>query len=975
MLAQNNSEPHEHPVTGQAQPLQNSHTFLWIMAVFSLLAGAASLYLGGIQHFWPLFFLSATFIISTILIVFSLSNLWEAPYALKLLATTLALEVSFPLTAGIFPLAYGIPMAVIAIVIALAFSAFNPSGWLNEWIIGLGLIGALGGAVLSVLTPLPQLTSTLVNNLILALAGVSLLLLIWLFLSGLVLASLRLKLTMSALGLAVVPLIILAIISLRLVQNTVTAQSNESLQIATQLTAENIDTFFTSTLTSLTSGASLPAFATYLQTNPAIRQGSNVELELAATLNSLQAQGSLYVPAYGVLDTTGKDIYDTNTGNVGKSEADTDYFKKASTTQAAFASTVEFIPNTHDSYLYFITPIFNSGQQTVGYLRLSYDSHILQNELEKTAGIIGAHSYPILLDENGLRMADASNPNLIYHTILPISTDEYLALVKANRLPTYISQTQIASEVPEIARSLFTAALKPYQFFTVNMQGSATGVLDSATYAKLTQQKWSVVYLQEQTALVTTEQSLTRTTAIIAVLIAGIVALLITIVSTLFTRPILQLTQTAETIAAGDLNTQAPVSTSDEIGTLGRVFNSMTQQLKSSFENLENRVRERTQQLATQNDELQYRARQLQTVADVARSVVSTTDMESLLTRVTTLISDRFNYYHVGIFLLDDQNEYAVLRASNSAGGQKMLNRQHRLRVGQVGIVGNVTGSGNPRIATDVGKDAVYFNNPDLPATKSEMALPLKIEGQVIGALDIQSIESNAFTEEDVNLFSTLADQISVAIRNNQLLANTQKALDEAQVLHRQYLNQEWSQRAADAGRTSYKYTSQGLSTYDEELPEVKMVFESGRPVTRAAVQKDAGKKAYSTLAVPILLRGEVIGVIHLQESEDSTFTWSENELTSVQAVADQMAQTLESARLFEQTIRRADRERRVLEITGKIRSTNDPQRMLEIALEELKRNLGASQAQIVINVPSSTVAPSAKNKGKPNHSQGNQEA
>jgi GAF domain-containing protein len=165
-------------------------------------------------------------------------------------------------------------------------------------------------------------------------------------------------------------------------------------------------------------------------------------------------------------------------------------------------------------------------------------------------------------------------------------------------------------------------------------------------------------------------------------------------------------------------------------------------------------------------------------------------------------------------------------------------------------------------------------------------------------------------------------------------------------------LNQEWTRRSSDIGRTSYKYTAQGLSTYEEDLPEVKMVFESGRPVTRSGVQDSSNKITFSTLAVPILLRGEVIGVIHLQENEETNSVWSENELLTVQTLADQLAQTLESARLFEQTIRRADRERRILEITSRIRSTNDPQQMLEITLEELKRHLGASQAQIVINVP-----------------------
>ena len=105
-------------------------------------------------------------------------------------------------------------------------------------------------------------------------------------------------------------------------------------------------------------------------------------------------------------------------------------------------------------------------------------------------------------------------------------------------------------------------------------------------------------------------------------------------------------------------------------------------------------------------------------------------------------------------------------------------------------------------------------------------------------------------------------------------------------------------------------------------------------------------------MAVPINLRGEAIGVIHLQESRSDDFEWTENELATVQAVSDQVAQTLENARLFEITVRRAERERRVLEITSKIRSTNDPQQMLQITLEELKRNLGITDGQIIINLP-----------------------
>lgn len=952
MFSQNNHEMRDQKRKILPPRSDISRSILIVLTVFSILVAVLVLLGGILTNFWPLFLLTAALAVSAFTDIFALTSVWDAPLSIKILAAALAFEISCALAGGIISFAYGLPFALVAVVGAFLFAAANRSGWLNEWIVGLGLAGALGSAVLGVLAPIPQITSTVVNVFILVLDAVSIIVMVQLVRLGLLLTSLRLKLVMYALSLAILPLIILAVINLQSVRNTVSLQSNDTLRVATELTVNQLDDFFATNLNTLKNQASLPAFLEYLKLSPSSRSGSPEELELAATLRSLQTKDLLYPPSYGVINLIGIDVYDTKSSNIGKSELRTDYFQNSSATKSAFVSTVQFIRNTRESYIYFITPILDDNQTPIGYLRMTYDSRILQSELEKTSGLIGAHSYPILLDENGIRLADASNPDLIYHSILPLDTQKYSVLLDAGKIPSYLSEDQISSPIKEIANSLYGSKLKPYQFFDVDMQSAQTGILDKATYGTLTAQKWNVVYLQEQTALVAAQNNLTQSTALTAVLITLIVSLLVTVASSLFTRPITDLTQIAQTIAEGDLDAHVTVTTKDEIGTLGNAFNSMALQLKSSFENLEKRVNDRTKELARQNDILRFRSRQLQTVTDVARIIVSTNDLESLLTLVTELISDRFNFYHAGIFLLDEKSEYAVLRASNSPGGQRMLNRQHKLKVGQVGIVGYVTATGEPRIATDVGKDAVFFNNPDLPETKSEMALPLKIELRVIGALDIQSTESNSFSEDDVNLFTTLADQISVAINNNLLLADTQKALAEAQGLHRQYLNQEWSRRASDAASSRYKYSAQGLTTYEDELPEVKMVFESGRPVTRSAIQKENNTKAYSTLAVPILLRGEVIGVIHLQENEESNSVWSENELITVQTLADQLAQTLESARLFEQTIRRADRERRVLEITSKIRSTNDPQQMLEITLEELKRHLGASQAQIVFNLP-----------------------
>ena len=172
---------------------------------------------------------------------------------------------------------------------------------------------------------------------------------------------------------------------------------------------------------------------------------------------------------------------------------------------------------------------------------------------------------------------------------------------------------------------------------------------------------------------------------------------------------------------------------------------------------------------------------QLKTAAEVAREALTIGDMATLLEQTAHLISDRFGFYHTGIFLLDAKREYAVLRAASSLGGQRMLARQHKLRVGEVGIVGYVAGKGAPRIALDVGADAVYFDNPDLPQTSSEMALPLIVQGAVIGVLDVQSTQTQAFSDEDVKILQTLADQIALAIENARLLNETREALRELQ--------------------------------------------------------------------------------------------------------------------------------------------------------------------------------------------------
>jgi nitrate/nitrite-specific signal transduction histidine kinase len=156
-------------------------------------------------------------------------------------------------------------------------------------------------------------------------------------------------------------------------------------------------------------------------------------------------------------------------------------------------------------------------------------------------------------------------------------------------------------------------------------------------------------------------------------------------------RPVVTLTETVQAITAGRLDREALVESNDEIGTLARSFNAMTAQVRESISGLEQRVAQRTL-------ELEYRSAQLQAAADVGHAAATIRNLDELLPLVVNLISERFSFYHVGIFLLDDRREYAVLRAANSPGGQTMLARGHRLKVGQQGIVGYVTSQRKPAL-------------------------------------------------------------------------------------------------------------------------------------------------------------------------------------------------------------------------------------------------------------------------------------
>ncbi len=401
-------------------------------------------------------------------------------------------------------------------------------------------------------------------------------------------------------------------------------------------------------------------------------------------------------------------------------------------------------------------------------------------------------------------------------------------------------------------------------------------------------------------------------------------------------------------MAAGDLNAHAPELTQDEIGTLAVSFNAMTGQIHQLVDSLEQRVAERTSDLELARQQSEKRANDLQTISEVARAVSTEVNLENLLTLVANLVSERFGFYHVGIFLSDDLNQYAVLRASNSPGGKHMIARGHKLPIGQVGIVGHVASTSQPRIALNVGEDAVYFNNPDLPETRSEMALPMTVASKIIGVLDVQSLEPSAFTNEDVSTLSILADQIGIAIENARLLEATRRSLTEAETVYRQYMQREWLRFSAEQKLTGFRYANGSSDPLQVpvELGEIAHVMEDGK-----IHQKEAGgEQDLAQLAVPVKMRGEVIGLLNILMPGKQR--WTDDDIDIIEAVAERVALSIENARLFQTTANRAERERVISNIASKISGNIRMENILQTTAQELSQALGSSDVLIQLQAP-----------------------
>lgn len=788
---------------------------------------------------------------------------------------------------------------------------------------------------------------------------------------------LRQKLIFVVMAVSVISIVVVVLVSINSVEESIENTANQALLTASSQTIANIEGFFSNAFITLETEAQNTLYINYLLMNPEDRTDNfnlNVDLGLfkllsRRTYSTREAVSHLrFLQGVSLVDIQGEVLRDTEELRIGQSMLKEVAFLETLGDKGTYVSSIQFdaagLP-----IIMVSTEVSAPDGTAVGVLIMRYDGNLFQQLILESNNLAGLGSYAMLVDANYfVQLANALHPELNFKTPLTL-TEELVAEIQAQGVVPIVIGSTISSnqgelvvglrqvelvweayllardsaearlaELPESEaeqeRLLVNEELKTLQqnlSFTFPDPNTQKPYL--AAYSGMELVPWVVVYSQSREYFLEPLRRQVQNIQLLALAVALIAAGLAFFLAQVLAAPIGSLTQVASSIASGDFSRKAPVEANDEIGKLAQTINTMADQLSLTVVNLEQRVEQRT-------SDLTRRSAQMQAAAEVGRAAANLRNINELLPQVCQLISERFGFYHVGIFLLDANRSYAVLRAANSEGGQRMLNRGHRLGVGQQGIVGNVTATGQPRIALDVGEDAVFFNNPDLPQTRSEAALPLQVGGRIIGALDVQSTESAAFTSDDIVVLRVMADLVATAIENARLFEESQQALEISRRAYGEISRQGWSDFLQTQTPFGYRSTEQGIF-------QVQTTIDESRSMETEEDQD-------YMLSIPIWVRNTITGYLKTRKPHEKG-PWTIDEVEAVAKVVEQLSGALESARLYQSSQVNAERERMIGEITSRMRDSLDVDAVLQVAAQQIRQALDLKQVTVALGSDSAS--------------------
>ena len=443
---------------------------------------------------------------------------------------------------------------------------------------------------------------------------------------------------------------------------------------------------------------------------------------------------------------------------------------------------------------------------------------------------------------------------------------------------------------------------------------------------------------------------------VIVALVSGIVSGVLTIRS--ISRPVNDLIEQVERVTRRDFSPVTPLSQRDEIGDLSRAFVLMTDWLRESYQTLEQRVADRTERL--------------ETVAEVSERFSAILNLKELLGEVVNQSKDRFGYYHTHIYLFDDTGEKLVVAEGTGEAGEAMKKAGHSIPLSAPqSLVARAARTGQAVRVDNVREAPDWLPNPLLPDTHSEMAVAIILEGQAVGVLDVQSEKIAGFDEGDVGLLRSLANSVAVAIRNARLFEEVESALSEARAAQQRYQEQAWAKGEDSEQYGACDYQQSGAPLLDQKIVtqlEQKAMAQD-RPLITTVNGPQASSPAegveretdgmQSALLAPIKLQDQTIGAIQLHQTETAQQRqWSERDLALLEAVAEQVAQTAENLRLFDETRERAGREQAIREITDKLRAAPNLDILLETAARELSQRLDVPHTVLEMGIETQNLKP-----------------
>lgn len=567
-------------------------------------------------------------------------------------------------------------------------------------------------------------------------------------------------------------------------------------------------------------------------------------------------------------------------------------------------------------------PVFQAGQSGLSYSPPFYDG-----ATNKALIFIAIPIFNELLDVQAVLMGTANLDDLTFllrENLGLGETEDFYVVSKDGFLLTEGLARAVANQIDPISTeaSRNVTAGQSDQGRYIDYRGE--NVLGA--YHWIPEYQVGVIAEVDSTEVLPTPQEL-----ILQVLPVTFISLLIGIIISIFAtiglvRPVVTLTDTAKRIAQGNLSERVPEVGSGELSTLAQTFNVMSNQVQGLVENLEKRVSERTQDL--------------EATLEVGRITTTLFGQAELLTRTVEFIRDRFDLYYVQIYLLDEARRYAVLRAGTGEVGEQLISRGHRLGLDETSIVAQTVQLLRPVLVVDTVDSTIHKPNPLLPDTRSEVAIPLIVQNELLGVLDMQSIVPGKFNYENLPAFQAMATQLAGVVRGARAFEETQEAIERANVLNRRLTESGWQgymEQLAEHGRMGYAYNLEAPVA----LPPNVML--------RSSEAEDDNHLKHS-----ITVRGQHIGMLLVEE--DRPREWSEDEYRLVEEVADTVARTLDQMRAFDETqaalnevALRALELQTVADLSAEISSTLDISRLVKNVSDQVKLRFNLYHAHIYL--------------------------